>query len=143
MALSRPKHNSQVFTEILTEQRLQQLDRDRFPKKVWNVPAATIIIAKSLVHHIDQVLLATVITSVIADITSVVSTGIHPMRATNGLQRVALPTSGPWWWSIGQCAHLLLRRPVFESRWSIQFFCEMFVEKNEKKQKKLPGLVNF
>ena len=35
----------------------------------------------------------------------------------------------------GQCARLLLRRSEFESRWSLQFFCNIVFEKNENKQK--------
>ena len=38
---------------------------------------------------------------------------------------------GPWWWSSGQRARLLLRRFKFESRFSVKFVCE----KNENKQK--------
>ena len=30
---------------------------------------------------------------------------------------------GPWWWSSGQRARLLLQRSEFESDWSILFFC--------------------
>ena len=36
----------------------------------------------------------------------------------------------PWWWSSGQSARLLLRRSEFDSRWSLQFFCKIVVEKN-------------
>ena len=43
---------------------------------------------------------------------------------------------GPWWWSSGQRARLLLRRSEFESRWGLQFFCKIVVEKNENKQKR-------
>ena len=42
---------------------------------------------------------------------------------------------GPWWWSSGQRARLLLRRSEFESRWSLQFFCKIVIEKHENKQK--------
>ena len=42
---------------------------------------------------------------------------------------------GLWWWSSGQRARLLLRRSEFDSRWSLQFFCKIVVEKNENKQK--------
>ena len=47
----------------------------------------------------------------------------------------SLNCMGPWWWSNGQCARLLLRRSKFESRWSLKFlFCKLF-EKDENKQK--------
>ena len=42
---------------------------------------------------------------------------------------------GPWWWSSGQHALLLLQQSEFESRWGLQFFCIIVVEKNENKQK--------
>ena len=42
---------------------------------------------------------------------------------------------GPWWWSSGQHARLLLRRSEFESHWRLQFFCKIIIEKNENKQK--------
>ena len=45
----------------------------------------------------------------------------------------------PWWWSSGQRAHLLLRRSEFESRWGLQFFCKIVIEKNENKQKRGRG----
>ena len=44
-------------------------------------------------------------------------------------------TVGPWWWSSGQRARLLLRWSEFESRWGLQFFCKIVIEKNENKQK--------
>ena len=50
---------------------------------------------------------------------------------------------GPWWWSSGQRARLLLRWSEFESRWGLQFFCKIVIEKNENKQKKRPGLAHF
>ena len=46
-----------------------------------------------------------------------------------------LSCKGLWWWSSGQRARLLLRRSEFDSRWSLQFFCKIVVEKNENKQK--------
>ena len=39
------------------------------------------------------------------------------------------------WWSSGQRARLLLRQSEFESRWGLQFFCKIVIEKNENKQK--------
>ena len=42
---------------------------------------------------------------------------------------------GPWWWSSGQHACLLLRRFEFESKWSIKFFCKFVVDKYENEQK--------
>ena len=50
---------------------------------------------------------------------------------------------GPWWWSSGQRACLLLRRSEFESRWGLQFFCKIVIEKNKNKNKKRPGLAHF
>ena len=46
-------------------------------------------------------------------------------------------TKGQWWWegSSVQHAYLLLGRSEFESRWSLQFFCKIFAEKKEYKQK--------
>ena len=49
---------------------------------------------------------------------------------------------GPWWWSSGQRACILLRRSEFESRWGLQFFCKIVIEKNEYKQKEA-GVVPF
>ena len=43
--------------------------------------------------------------------------------------------SGLWWWSSGQRARLLLRQSEFKSRWGLQFFCKIVLEKNENKQK--------
>ena len=42
---------------------------------------------------------------------------------------------GPWWWSSGQRARLLLRQSEFESRWGLHFFCKIVIEKHENKQK--------
>ena len=42
---------------------------------------------------------------------------------------------GPWWWSSGRRACLLLRQSEFESCWSLQFFCNICVWKERKKQK--------
>ena len=53
----------------------------------------------------------------------------------NCLGRKAVP--GPWWWSSGQRACLLLCRSKFESLWRLQYFLGylLFVcEKNEIKQ---------
>ena len=55
------------------------------------------------------------------------------VRPPAHLQRKFNP--GPWWWSSGQRARLLFRRSEFESRWGLQFFCKIFIEKNENKQK--------
>ena len=43
---------------------------------------------------------------------------------------------GPWWWSSGQHARLLLWPSEFESRWRLQFFPKhLCFKKNENKQK--------
>ena len=43
--------------------------------------------------------------------------------------------TGPWWWSSGQRAPLLLWQSEFESGWSLQFFCKNSFEKNKNGQK--------
>ena len=43
---------------------------------------------------------------------------------------------GPWWWSSGQHARLLLRRTEFESCWGLLFLL-LSTEKNENKHKKV------
>ena len=48
----------------------------------------------------------------------------------------------PWWWSSGQRAHLLLRQSEFNSRWSLQIFCKLFL-KRTKISKKRPGSAHF
>ena len=50
------------------------------------------------------------------------------------VQKIRNIKSGPWLWSSGQRARLLLRRSEFESRWGLQFFCIIVIEKNENKQ---------
>ena len=46
-----------------------------------------------------------------------------------------LKKEGPWWWSCGHRACLLLRRSKLESCGSLQFFYSIVAEKNKKKQK--------
>ena len=46
------------------------------------------------------------------------------------------------WGASGQPACLLLRRSEFESRWTLQFCCNIVVEKNQNKQKEA-GFVAF
>ena len=50
-------------------------------------------------------------------------------------------TFGPWWWSSGQRACLLLRKSKFKFRWSLQF-CSLNYLKNLK-NKKRPALLIF
>ena len=47
----------------------------------------------------------------------------------------------PWWLSSGQHACLLLQWSVFESRWSLQFFCKIVVKKGNKQKE--PGVGPF
>ena len=61
-------------------------------------------------------------------------------RVTNFVMlcsKIVILTKGQWWWegSSVQHAYLLLGRSEFESRWSLQFFCKIFAEKKEYKQK--------
>ena len=44
---------------------------------------------------------------------------------------------GPWLWSSGQHAHLLLRRSEFKSHWSEHFIFGKLFEKNENKWKNM------
>ena len=47
-----------------------------------------------------------------------------------------LISNGPWWWSTGQCARLLIQRSEFKSRRNYSFFSVKIVfKKNETKQK--------
>ena len=41
---------------------------------------------------------------------------------------------GPWWWSSGQLARLLLWQSEIESCWTLQFFAKIVSEKNVNKQ---------
>ena len=52
---------------------------------------------------------------------------------------------GPWWWSNGQRARLLLRRSEFKSGWSLQFFSVFFnlCLKRTKLNKKRPIYLNM
>ena len=47
---------------------------------------------------------------------------------------------GPWWWSSGQHACLLLRRSKFESRWCSQFFPVKFLLQKTKNKQKEAGV---
>ena len=50
--------------------------------------------------------------------------------------------SGPWLWSSGQRARLLLRRSEFESAKACRFYVNFLFEKTENKQKR-PGLAHL
>ena len=49
---------------------------------------------------------------------------------------------GPWWWSSGQCARLLLRRSEFQSHWSLKLYSVNY-SLRPKINKKGRGWPNF
>ena len=69
------------------------------------------------------------------------------LLGTNEMHSLAISANnysilGPWWWSRGQCAHLVLQRSEFESREVYSIYSVKLLEKNENKQKE-SGMVHF
>ena len=65
----------------------------------------------------------------------------HIANSKNG--QIKRHCFGPWWWSSGQRARLLLRRSEFESRWDLQNFSVKFLLKRTKIKQKEAGVAHF